>query len=221
MLPTPSSLKSAIRPSCASTTCRAMARPSPWPPVRPFELRRAAEPVEDPPPVLLRDPRTLVAHREPGPPAAGTRGDGDLAATRREAHGIRQEVADGPGQGLGVSDDDRPRVQSQGQPQTPLGGEDPRLLDGLPREQGQVDLLLDERSGSHARHGEEVLEEAGHPPRRPVDHRRRPGALLRRHVVAGEHGVDVGLHDGDGVAQLVRDVVDEVALAPVKAASMR
>ena len=37
VLPTPSSLKSATRPSCASTTCRAMARPSPWPPVRPFD----------------------------------------------------------------------------------------------------------------------------------------------------------------------------------------
>jgi hypothetical protein len=85
----------------------------------------------------------------------------------------------------------------------------------------EVDVGVGERGRRAASRREEVLDEVAHPLGGPRGDGAGAPPLGGVDVVARQHGVEVDLDDGQGVAQLVGGVVDHLALGgerPVEAA---
>lgn len=106
----------------------------------------------------------------------------------------------------------RPVVSRMAQDEPAFGRERRELLARLGGRGCQVDVGVGERWRAAAGGGEEVLHEAGHPGGGPVHAAGRGPALLLVGLLGGEYGVQVGADDRERAAQLVRGVVDELAL---------
>lgn len=93
-----------------------------------------------------------------------------------------------------------------------VGGERGELLARLARRGGQVDVRVGEGGRAAAGGGQQVLDQPGHPGGRTVDTAGGRAALLLVRLLRGQYGVQVGADDRERAAQLVRGVVDELAL---------
>jgi hypothetical protein len=131
---------------------------------------------------------------------------------RRQIERVDHEVGQCAAQRVVVTADHGAGPGPAAQVEMPAAGEQPELLADLGHDLGQVDVGLGERGSVAAGGGEQVLDQPGHPCGGPADDGGRVPALVGGDVVAGEHGVDVGLDDRERVAQLVRGVVQQPAL---------
>ena len=134
MVPTPTSLATAIVPPCNSASFLAMVRPRPLPPNRRVvEAIGLAELVEDVGQGVGRDADAGVGDGELDPGVGGAGGDGDAAALG-ELDGVAGQIEQDLVEALGVGGDRRHTrrdLDVQGQP---LGGrlrqqDGPHLLD--------------------------------------------------------------------------------------------
>ncbi len=73
-------------------------------------------------------------------------------------------------------------------------------------ENGDVDVGVGEGGGASAGGGEQIVEQPAHPGGGPGDDCRGLPPVVGRGVLVGQHRLDVGLDDGDRVAELVRHV---------------
>ena len=107
VVPRPGSLRTAIRPPCASTSCRAMARPKAAPGVNGPGPRGVAAPeaVEDKRQVLRRDALSGVCYLETYSFMARLCPQGDGPAVAGVSDGVRDEVSEDLLESTGVGHD--------------------------------------------------------------------------------------------------------------------
>jgi hypothetical protein len=170
------------------------------------------EAVEDPRPVVVAYARALVPYRRPEPGAVPAGRDGDAGTRWGRPYRVREQVADGPAQGVVVADDREAWGEAAVQELAAFGGERGELLAGLAGRRREVDVGVGEGGGAAAGGGEQVLDQAGHAGGGPVDAAGGDTAVLLVRVLRREDGVDVGADDRRRAAQLVGGVVDELAL---------
>ncbi len=165
-------------------------------------------------PVLFGDAGALVPDRHPRPALPAAHGDRDRAADRREPHRVGHDVGQGPIECGGIGVDHRARGQPQVEAQRPFGASS--------RYSSTTCWATSARSTSRSTKAAERFRAVAS--RSSSSRLIRPVARLTTAVASRRSaGVEASLPstastlawiDGDGVAQLVRHVLDEGTLGP-------